>query len=442
MSRRKKLPLEAVETRIESLSHEGRGISHVNGKTVFVDGALAGENITFRYRRSCSKYAEGSMEELLADSSSDRVEARCRHASVCGGCSLQHLSPDAQIEHKQNVLLEQLLHIGGVEADSLLPPLKGELWGYRRKARLGVKHVLKKEKVLVGFREKYSSYIADIDSCEVLHPSVGGRLKELAALIFSLTIYNKVAQIEVAVDEQDTALIFRNLETPDDADLDKLSDFAEQHKVRIYLQAGGPDTVTPLAGETDIPLSYQLDDGEITIYYAPSDFTQVNLDINKRMVKQVLELLTLQPEDNVLDLFCGLGNFTLPVARRVAQVIGIEGADSLVKKAEYNAQVNNINNARFFMSDLFTLESEPAYLDFNYQKLLLDPPRSGAQQVVEKWRMENVEKIVYVSCNPATLSRDAGILVKERGFKLVSAGVMDMFPHTTHVESLAIFERR
>ena len=442
MSRRKKLPREAVEVTVESLSHEGRGVSRLNGKTVFIDGALAGEKVSFRYKRSRSKYAEGSVEEILENESPQRVTPRCNHAAICGGCSLQHLAPDAQIQHKQNVLLEQLRHIGGVEAESLLPPLTGESWGYRRKARLGVKHVQKKEKVLVGFREKHSAYIADIQSCKVLHSSVGDRLTDLASLVESLSIYNKVAQIEVAIDDQQTALIFRNLETPSEADLSKLLEFSEKYQQKIYLQPGGPATVAPLPGQEDSQLHYQVDKGNITIYFSPADFTQVNSGINRAMIEKVMELMAIRADENLLDLFCGLGNFTLPLARRAASVTGIEGAESLVNQAKYNAKLNGIDNARFHTADLFTCESEPAYLEAGYQKILLDPPRSGAEQVVNKWKMQAVEKIVYVSCNPATLSRDAGVLVNNRGFCLKSVGVMDMFPHTSHVESVAVFERK
>jgi 23S rRNA (uracil1939-C5)-methyltransferase len=439
--RRKKLPVDPVETTIESLSHEGRGVSHIDGKTIFVDGALTGETVMFRYRRSHSRYAEGSLEELIANISSDRVEAKCQHFSICGGCSLQHLNPDKQIKHKENVMLEQLQHIGGVQPAEILPALTGPLWGYRHKARLGVKHVIKKEKVLVGFREKYSSYVAEIDSCEVLHPSVGKILDRLAALIADLTVHNKIAQIEVAVSDHTTALIFRNLAELSSEDVKKLYMFGNEHQLSLYLQSGGPDTVVPLSGEKQDDLFYKLDEGNITIHFAPTDFTQVNIEINQKMVKRVINFLDIKPEDKVLDLFCGLGNFTLPIARRAKSVTGVEGADELVKKAQQNAISNNISNATFFTKDLSQADLKENINMEGYDKVLLDPPRSGAQAVIEQLNMENVKKLIYVSCNPATLARDAGILVKGKGFKLQSAGVMDMFPHTTHVESIAIFER-
>jgi 23S rRNA (uracil1939-C5)-methyltransferase len=439
--RRRKLPSDPVEITIESLSHEGRGVAHIDGKTLFIDGALPGETVMFRYRRSRSKYAEGSFENLIANISPDRVEPGCKHFSICGGCSLQHLAPHKQIEHKEAVLLEQLQHIGGVQPAQILPALTGPLWAYRHKARLGVKHVLKKEKVLVGFREKYSSYVAEIDSCDVLHPVVGGILDQLAALIADLTVYNKIAQIEVAVAEHKTALIFRNLADLSSEDVKKLYTFGKKYQLDIYMQPGGPNTVMPLSGQTQDDLSYRLDEGDITIHFSPADFTQVNMAINQVMVKRVVTLLDLAAEDNILDLFCGLGNFTLPIARRAAHVVGIEGAESQVEKARRNAQLNNVVNVKFMTADL----SEPLlHRDFepdDFDKVLLDPPRSGAQTVLEQLKMKNVRTIVYVSCNPATLARDAGILVNGQGYKLSSAGVMDMFPHTAHVESIAVFER-
>jgi 23S rRNA (uracil1939-C5)-methyltransferase len=438
--RRKKLPANPVKATIESLSHEGRGVTHVDGKTIFVDGALSGETVMFRYRRSRSRYAEGSLEEVIENASAERVEPKCQYFSICGGCSLQHLHPDMQIKHKENVLLEQLKHIGGVQAEEILPALTGPLWGYRHKARLGVKHVIKKGKVLVGFREKYSSYVADIDSCEVLHPAVGKILDKLACLIAGLSVYNKIAQIEVAVAENKTALIFRNLIKLNSEDVKKLYSFGEEHQLDLYLQPGGPDTVVTLSGEKQDELFYKLDDGKITIHFAATDFTQVNVEINQNMVKRVLNFLDINSEDIVLDLFCGLGNFTLPIARRAKSVTGVEGADELVNKARQNAIYNNISNAEFFTLDLFRTDLQENINMEEYSKILLDPPRSGAQAVIEQLNMKKVKKLVYVSCNPATFARDAGILVKEKGFNLQSAGVMDMFPHTTHVESIAIFE--
>lgn len=437
--RRRKLPLEPVLATIEALSHEGRGITHVDGKTIFVDGALKGESVMFRYRGSRAKFAEGSIEELIDNISVDRVEPACKHYSVCGGCSLQHISAEKQIQHKEQVLQEQLQHIGGVTAEQILPPLTGPLWAYRHKARLGVKHVAKKEKVLVGFREKYSSYVADIDSCEVLHPSVGKILGELGELISGLSVYNKIAQIEVAVSGQKTVLIFRNLTDLSSEDINKVHAFANQYELAIYLQPGGPSTVMPLPGQDHSELSYLLEEGNISIQFSATDFTQVNVDINQQMVKRVVSLMDIQAADNVLDLYCGLGNFTLPMALKANQITGVEGAEPMVEKARHNAKLNNIENANFISADLSAPLIEALSTD-SYDKVLLDPPRSGAQFVVEEMKMKNVGRLIYVSCNPATLARDAGILVRDKGFKLVTAGVMDMFPQTSHVESIAIFE--
>ncbi len=439
--RRKKLPPDPVEATIESLSHEGRGLAHIDGKTVFIDGALVGETVMFRYRRSHARYAEGSFEGLVANPSPDRVDPECKHFAICGGCSLQHMDPERQIQHKANVLQEQLQHIGGVQAQQILPALTGPLWGYRHKARLGVKHVIKKDKVLVGFREKYSSYVADIDSCEVLHPNVGHILDELAELIGSLSVYNKIAQIEVAVADNKTALIFRNLAKLCSEDVKKLYLFGESRKLGMYLQPGGPNTVQTLSGEEEDELTYQLDEGDISIHFAPTDFTQVNVAINQLMVKQVIALLEPKPDDRILDLFCGLGNFTLAIAKRAAHVTGVEGAAALVEKANYNAGLNNIANTTFFTADLSQPELQEDIIAGKYDKVLLDPPRSGAQVVIEQMNLKNINKLVYVSCNPATPARGAGILVKDKGYKLRAAGVMDMFPHTTHVESIAVFER-
>ena len=439
MSRRRKLPLEPVLATIEALSHEGRGITHVDGKTIFVDGALKGESVMFRYRGSRAKFAEGSIEELMDNISVDRVEPACKHYSVCGGCSLQHISAEKQIEHKEQVLQEQLQHIGGVTAEQVLPPLTGPLWAYRHKARLGVKHVTKKNKVLVGFREKYSSYVADIDSCEVLHPSAGKILRELGELISGLSVYNKIAQIEVAVSGQKTVLIFRNLTDLSGEDINKVDAFANQYELTIYLQPGGPSTVMPLPGQDHSELSYLLEEGNISIQFSATDFTQVNVDINQQMVKRVVSLMDIQAADNVLDLYCGLGNFTLPMALKANQITGVEGAEPMVEKARHNAELNNIENVNFISADLSAPLIEALRTD-SYDKVLLDPPRSGAQFVVEEMKMKNVRRLIYVSCNPATLARDAGILVRDKGFKLVTAGVMDMFPHTSHVEAIAVFE--
>lgn len=438
--RRKKIPVDPAETVIESLSHEGRGVSRINGKTVFIDGALPGETVRFRYRRVHARYAEGCIEDVIANPSPDRVTASCPHFLDCGGCSLQHMSHDRQIAHKESVLREQLQHIGGVQAEEWLAPLLGPQWRYRHKARLGVKWVHKKDSVLVGFREKYSSYVADINTCEVLHPAVGHLLNDLSALIASLSIYDRVAQIEVAIDDKDTALVFRHLSPLGGDDVRKLQEFARLHGLRIYLQPAGPDSVQGLANEAHGDLVYHLDTGNVDIYFSPMHFTQVNSALNRLMVRRVVDLLAPVASDRVLDLFCGVGNFTLPIARYALAVTGIEGESALVEKARDNAIRNGLENTRFEAADLAGESWIQRCGSYEYNKVLLDPPRSGAQAVVENLDLSRVSRLVYVSCNPATLARDAGILVKQRGMSLRSAGIMDMFPHTTHVESMAVFE--
>jgi len=444
--RRKKLPQEPVSAKIESLSHEGRGIAHVEGKTVFVNGALPGEDALFQYKKQRPKYDEAHALEIT-NPAAERVDAKCEFFGLCGGCSLQHMQHDFQIEHKQSVLMEQLTHIGKVKPKSVIPPLTGPQWGYRRKARLGVKYVEKKERVLVGFREKYSPFIADMNSCEVLHPSVASLIEPLQLLITELSLIKQIPQIEVAVGDDVVALIFRHLSELTDEDKEKLKSFAEHHQADIYLQSGGLDSVVPLEGSTPRQLSYELPEFDLTMNFLPIDFTQVNTEINRAMVPRALELLEVNSEDRVLDLFCGIGNFTLPLARKAAIVLGIEGEHSLVERAKQNAELNNISNVEFRAIDLaneqlFDEMLSEDFLKGEFNKLLLDPARNGAREVIEKMNLKLVEKIVYVSCNPATLARDAGILVNDKDFKLEQAGIMDMFPHTTHVESIAVFSRK
>ncbi|MGD9163630.1 MAG: 23S rRNA (uracil(1939)-C(5))-methyltransferase RlmD, partial [Chromatiales bacterium] len=332
-------------------------------------------------------------------------------------------------------------HIGRVAPEQVLPPLLGDdTWGYRRKARLGVRYVPKKGGALVGFRERGSSKVADISCCHVLHPRVGELLPQLRALIDALSIPNQVPQIEMAMGDEICVLIFRVLEPLSDEDLKLFSEFGPEHRVAVYLQEGGPETVKPLDGVA-VELTYRLPEYDLTLHFLPSDFTQVNSDINRQMVHRAVQMLELQPRDRVLDLFCGLGNFTLPLARRAGSVTGVEGEAGLVARARDNAQRNGLANTCFYTANLYEpLEQEP-WLNQRFNKALLDPPRSGAQEVLPHLSKLGVERIVYVSCYPGTLARDAGILVNEQGYRLLSAGVMDMFPHTAHVESIALFEK-
>jgi 23S rRNA (uracil1939-C5)-methyltransferase len=451
MSRRhKKLP-EPRTAVIESLSHDGRGICHIDGKVVFVHRALPGEEVKFRSCRTRGKFDEADVLEVIK-ASPLRIEPRCQHYGICGGCSQQHLSSASQIAAKQERLLESLEKIGKVKPESVLPPLTAEAWGYRRKARLGVKYMRRDKVVRVGFRERSSSFLANLSRCEVLHPRIGESISDLSELILKLSIKDKIPQIEVAVGDENAALVFRHLEDLSEQDLVLLSEFGKRTDVQIYLQSGGPKTVARLWPETgtqtesgvepvnNTKLRYRLPDYDVEMQFQPTDFTQVNASLNQKMINHAIELLDPQGEDRVLDLFCGLGNFSLPLARKVGAVVGVEGEPGLVQRARDNAAQNNISNVEFYAADLNgDLTLEPWY-GAGFNKLLLDPPRSGAPVVVANLPKPLPQRIVYVSCDPATLARDAGTLVNEQGYRLVKAGVMDMFPHTAHVESIALFE--
>jgi 23S rRNA (uracil1939-C5)-methyltransferase len=438
--RRNKIPEGLFKADIESLSHEGRGVAHIDGKTVFIENALPDEQVEFKYVSKRAKFDQGVAENIIT-ANEQRIEPECQYFGYCGGCSLQHMTPDAQLAHKQSVLLEQFTHLGNVEPESVLPPLEGPSFGYRHKARLAAKHVIKKEKVLVGFREKRSPYVADITECKVLHPDVGLKFTALQQLIESLSIFNQIPQIESAVSDNGTALVLRHLADFSDEDIAKLNAFEDEYQLKLFLQPGGYDSVHRLKKEDEEELFYKLNDHDITIYFKPVDFTQINVEINQKMLNLAIELLEPNKDENILDLFCGVGNFTLPLARKAKSVVGIEGDKGLVERAKNNATKNNIENVEFFAADLAELDKSNEFMKGNYDKILLDPARTGAKEIIEALNTKNVKRIVYVSCNPATLARDAGILVNEKGFKLTKAGVMDMFPHTTHVESIAVFEK-
>lgn len=439
MSRRKKkLPTEPQQVSVESLTHDGRGVARVADKTVFVDGALPGEEVVFRYTRVRSNYDEGEVLEVLKPSP-HRITPACEFFHSCGGCSLQHLEPAEQIRIKQMMLVDNLARIGKVQAEDILSPLTGPIWGYRQKARLGVRYVRNKERVLVGFREKHSRFLADMTHCKILNPLVGERLEELSQLIRQLSCYKQIAQIEVAIGDEGVALIFRHLVDLTETDKQLLTEFGQQHDFQIYLQPKGPDSVTLLWSEA-ASLSYRLPAYDITLEFRPNDFTQVNTAINQAMVRRALELLEPQATDHVLELFCGLGNFSLPLARQVKEVMAVEGDTALIERARENAKHNAIHNIDFHVANLMAEVSGLFWLrQCHYDKVLLDPPRSGALEILPHLASLKVSRIVYISCNPATLARDAGILVNEYGYRLVKTGVMDMFPHTTHVESIALF---
>lgn len=434
-----RLPEEAVQVEIESLSAEGRGIAHVDDRIVFIDQALAGETVLFKYTKLSKNIAEARAIEVLK-ASPDRVEPKCSAFKMCGGCSLQHMNADKQLELKQKTFLDHLEHIGHVKAENLLPPLTGPLWGYRHKARLGVRYVRKKDRVMVGFRESGSSYITDTEQCEILHPSVGLLLTELSEYIARMEQKERIPQIEVAVGDNQTVLVFRHLDPLPETDREILRELAIKHDLVIYLQAGSPDELEALYPLQPEVLYYELPKYDVRVEFQPSDFTQVNPEVNRNMLDRAIDFLQLNEKDQVLDLFCGLGNFSLPMARQCAQLTAVEGSQAMVKKARDNAAKNNIDNIEFHMADLYSEEIATApWLKKKYNKILLDPPRSGADAVLRYLAKMDAERIVYVSCHPATLARDAGVLVNELGYRLSDAGIMDMFPHTKHVESMAVF---
>ena len=425
---------------IESLSYEGRGITYVNGKKVFVHDALPNEEVLFRYTKRQAKYDEAYALKIN-NPALQRVSAKCRFFGICGGCSLQHLKPQSQLEHKQSVLLEQLKRIAGIRPQSVLPPLTGPIWGYRRRARLGVKYVRKKQRVLVGFRERYSPFITDMSDCEVLHPSVNLLLMPLQDLVSRLALVKQIPQIEVAVGSETTALIFRHLQPLTSRDEAKLKAFAKQHGIAIYGQSGGLETVTPLVPNPAKILSYSLDEHGLRLAFQPNHFIQINHDINRVMIQQVLDLLEVNKQDHVLDLFCGIGNFTLPLAIRAATVLGLDSDLALVKQAAVNAKRNRLGNTTFKVINLVTNKLDSKLLDRSYNKVLLDPPRTGAREIIGQTDFSEVAKIAYISCNAATLARDAKLLIRGKHFRLMQVGIMDMFPHTDHFESVALFSK-
>jgi len=430
-----------MQTTIHSLSHDGRGITQIANKTTFVDGALAGEIITCNITKKRGSYNEANVIEIIQPSTK-RVIPPCQHFGVCGGCSLQHMNDHAQMELKQLTLLDQLKHFGKVTPHTILAPLSANTIGYRRKARLGVKYVIKKNKLLIGFREKSSRYLADLLRCVVLHPAVGERLTELSELITSLDIANAIPQIEVAIGDHDVALIIRHLEPVSKNDEEKLVQFAHQHTFQLYLQPNAPATIQKCWPKDDNHrLTYTLPDYSLEFKFHPLDFTQINLEMNRLMVKQAIQLLDIKPQESVIDLFCGIGNFTLPIAQSAKHVTGIEGSDEMVKRAYENATHNHIANVSFHAANLMEPTNDLPWIKSRYDKILLDPPRVGAKEMLPFIHESGAKKIVYVSCNPATLARDAGELVHQYGYTLKAAGIMNMFPHTSHIEAMAVFEK-
>jgi 23S rRNA (uracil1939-C5)-methyltransferase len=425
---------------IADLSHDGRGVASHEEKTVFVQDALPGERVMVKITGRRRSYDEGEAIEVL-ERSPDRVDPRCPHFGQCGGCSLQHLAPQKQIESKHNTLKQNLERIGKVSPGVFWEPLTGPLWSYRRKARLSVRYVHKKERVLVGFRERYGRFVADMQECHVLDERIAARLTDLSNLVYAMEARRTIPQIEVACGDRVCALIFRHLEPLAGQDLDKLRSFARTSGIAVLLQPSGPASIHCLEPET-VGLDFDLPDQGVTLAFGPSDFIQVNTEMNRKMVARALELLEPDREDHILDLFCGLGNFTLPIAKKAGAVVGVEGDSELVRRAALNAGNNGLDNAVFHTADLNEDPTSAPWLKTGYDKVLVDPPRSGAEFILPHIAASGARRVVYVSCHPASLARDAGTLVRDFGFKLLGAGVMDMFPHTSHVESIALFERK
>lgn len=426
---------------VESLDQEGRGVARLDGKTIFIDGALPGEKVTYKITREKPSFAFADVVEILKPSNL-RVTPQCKHYGVCGGCKLQHLDFAGQVAAKQRLLENDLAHIGKVTPENMLPPMYGPTWGYRHKARLSVKYVSKKERVLVGFNEKGTRYVADMNSCEVLVPAVSALIAPLQEMITLLTLRDKIPQIELAVGEGEViVLIFRIMEALPPEDEVILKEFADAHKVNIWTQTKGPDTVKPYYPLDGNALKYSLPEYALTYPFKPNEFTQVNPQINQVMIRRAMQLLSLQQGERIADFFCGIGNFTLPIARSGASVLGLEGLDNLVARALESATLNGLQHTtQFGVSDLFKMTAEALTALGKFDKWLIDPPRDGAFELVKSLDETNSpQSIVYVSCNPATLARDADVLVNEKGYIMSAAGVMNMFPHTTHVESIALF---
>lgn len=428
---------KSATTTIEKLSHEGRGIAHIDGKITFIDNALPGETVEFQYLKKNRQFAEGVATNIIHPSP-ERIEAKCPHFGVCGGCRLQHISTDNQLTLHQEAILQQLAQAKLVP-NTIVAPLTSDIWGYRHKARLGAKYLASKELMVVGFRERDGRFITKCQQCDVLHPSVGQALPELIAMLKSLSIRDQIPQCEVAVSDQESALILRHLKPLTEQDLNVIREQATKQQWKIYLQPKGLDSIKLFYPSDATPLmQYQLPDHDLTLEYHPAQFTQVNPAINKLMINQALAWLDLKKTDRVLDLFCGIGNFTLPVAKHVNTIVGVEGDHSAVERAQANANLNHITNAEFYKANLFEDMSQANWARGTYNKLLLDPPRAGADCIVTQIDQWQPEVIVYVSCNPATFIRDSQTLAKQ-GYRLTKFGIMNMFPHTGHIEVMGQF---
>lgn len=437
---------------IRSLDMDARGVGQLTnedgsqGKVVFVEGALPGEVVVFNSYRKKPSWEAATLGPIIKESS-QRVNPKCPHYGVCGGCSMQHLDPSAQVAMKQRVLEDNLSHIGKVKPSMVMRPIYGPTWGYRYRARLSVRNVHKKGIVLVGFHEKKSRYVANMETCEILPPHISSMLMPLRDLISSLTLIEALPQIELAIGEGVTAMVLRIMQPLGAGDAEKLKAFADQYQVQWWLQTAGPDNAEPYYPEHS-DLHYLLPEFGVKMPFKPTDFTQVNHHINRVLVARALNLLDVQKDERILDLFCGLGNFTLPIATLAREVVGIEGSSALTERALSNAQANGLGDKTSFATrNLFEVKADDFIALGKFDRFLIDPPRDGAMAVCQalidlaKIAPElRPKRIVYVSCSPSTLARDAGMLVNEAGYQMAKAGVVNMFPHTSHVESMAVFD--
>ncbi len=453
-------PAPILTAVIESLDQEGRGVTHIEGKTYFVDGALPTEKVTFQSHHFKPSYEIANVVDVIKQSNL-RTTPKCKHFGLCGGCKLQHLDFSGQVAAKQRLLENDLWHIGKVKPNNMLPPLYGPTWGYRHKARFSVKYVEKKERVLVGFNEKATRFVADMNSCEVLVPEVSALIEPLQQLIVQLSIRDKLPQIELAVgepaensDKSVIVLILRIMAAFTEQDEILVKVFAEEHAIQVWTQSKGPETIQPFYPDAAMltthgnkwygaQLKYSLPEFDLVYPFKPNEFTQVNPQINQVMIRRAMQLLAPKASEKIADFFCGIGNFTLPIARSGAQVLGLEGLSNLVDRANESATLNQLTeNTKFGVADLFKMTPEALTGLGHFDKWLVDPPRDGAYELIKSLDEFNwPARIVYVSCNPATLARDAGVLVNEKGYTLDAAGVINMFPHTSHVESIALFTK-
>ncbi len=428
-----------VDAEIIDLTHDGQGVADLDGHRVFVSGALPGEFVRLAPRRRRRRYQEADLVRVLRSVES-RVDPPCPYFGRCGGCAVQHLAYAKQVEFKETVVREALARLADLEPAEWLAPIIGPEWYYRRRARLGVRFVAGKGRVLVGFKERATRFITDMSNCRVLVQPLDALPGQLATLITQMTLKQRLPQAELAAGESARAVVLRVLDAPTEEDLRLLIEFGQQHEIDVYLQRGGPGTVQALDPETTKPLAYGLPEFGLTLEFAPTDFVQVNARVNEAMVSWTVEQLGVESSDRVLDLYCGLGNFSLPLARRAAMVVGVEGEGGLVARAAHNARRNGLENTRFVTADL----SEPgwSFMRESWDLVVLDPPRSGAHVAVTQMARMGPRRIAYVSCHPATLARDAKELIDSQGYRLRAVGIADMFPHTHHVETLALFERR